>query len=121
MTYQQVTHSMAALQDDLPLRETTFFIVLCLADGPKHGYAILKDVETLSQGRIVLSTGTLYGALKRLLEQAWIERQDDDETAGRDRKSYALTEHGRRILQAETERLANMASLGKQVLQGGTS
>jgi DNA-binding PadR family transcriptional regulator len=101
------------VQTNLPLTEATFFILLSLAPGPSHGYAILKDVQTLSDKRIVLSTGTLYGALKRLLEQGWIERVEDassqDET-GRPRKAYALTDLGRRIFSAEVARLRTLVS-----------
>ncbi|MGB2911349.1 MAG: helix-turn-helix transcriptional regulator [Anaerolineales bacterium] len=61
----------------LPLREPTFFILLSLSPGPKHGYAILKEVEALSEGRVLLSTGTLFGAIKRLLDRSWIRRVDD--------------------------------------------
>jgi DNA-binding PadR family transcriptional regulator len=89
----------------LPLTETTLFILLSLAPGPNHGYAIMKDVEGLSGGRINLSTGTLYGAIKRLLESGWIERVQQPEPNGRDRKAYALTELGRTVLNAEVERL----------------
>jgi len=60
------------LHDILPLTEATFFILLSLAPGAKHGYAILKEVPLLSQQRVTLSTGTLYGALKRLLTAGWI-------------------------------------------------
>jgi DNA-binding PadR family transcriptional regulator len=93
-----------------PLREATFFILLSLAAGPAHGYAILQDVSSLSKGRVRLSTGTLYGALKRLLEQAWIERFDepDAERSGRIRKAYRLTDRGRRALDAETARLQGL-------------
>ncbi|MCA9887195.1 MAG: helix-turn-helix transcriptional regulator [Anaerolineae bacterium] len=105
--------------DYLPLREATFFILVCLADAPKHGYAILKEVEALSDGRIILSTGTLYGAIKRLLEQGWIERLDGDDTDGRDKKSYCLTDLGRRVLKAESNRLAHVAMLSQQVLSRG--
>ncbi len=98
------------LHAQLPLTEATFFILLSLAPGQNHGYAILKDVEALSAGRVKLSTGTLYGALKRLLDQDWIERVDDDapEASGRPRKAYRLTRLGRRILEAETARLRQM-------------
>lgn len=104
------------LAEYLPLREATFFIMVCLANDPKHGYAILKEVETLSDGRIILSTGTLYGAIKRLLDQGWIERMEADDTDGRDKKSYRLTDLGRRVLQAESNRLAHIATLGQRVL-----
>ena len=61
-----------------PLREPTLFILLALSKERKHGYAILKDVEVLSEGRVVLSTGTLYGALARLLEQGVIRKSTND-------------------------------------------
>jgi DNA-binding PadR family transcriptional regulator len=79
-----------------------------------HGYAIMKDVEALSEGRIRLSTGTLYGALKRLLDQDWIERveepapRDEQAEPGRPRKAYRLTRVGRRSLEAETARLERL-------------
>lgn len=91
----------------LPLTEATYFILLSLSPGPGHGYAIMKDVHHLSGGRVALSTGTLYGALKRLLAIDWIQRVDDpngDET-GRERKAYRLTDMGRAVLTAEVQRL----------------
>ena len=94
-------------QSFLPLTEVSAYILLSLASEPRHGYAIMKDVHFLSEERINLSAGTLYGALKRLLECGWIERFEDgekDET-GHPRKSYQLTSLGRAILAAETDRL----------------
>jgi DNA-binding PadR family transcriptional regulator len=110
------------VQPNLPLTEPTFFILLSLVPEPRHGYAILKDVESLSQGRIVFSTGTLYGALKRLLEQGWIERLDETglKGNGRLRKAYAITALGRQVLAAEVSRLrtlvkaARLRSAGEQ-------
>ena len=81
----------------LPLQEPTFFILLSLASGSKHGYAIMKDVAALSGGKVRMGTGTLYGALSRLLDQNLIERMDDldedptGESGGRIRKAYRLT------------------------------
>jgi DNA-binding PadR family transcriptional regulator len=100
-------------QDHLPLREATFFIILSLAPGPKHGYAIMKEVESLSEGRIALSTGTLYGAIKRLLNLGWIERKDSlaDPQNGRERKTYTLTKSGNQILTAEVSRLQKLVDL----------
>lgn len=94
-------------QSFLPLTEVSFYILLSIAPEPRHGYAIMKDVQSLSEGRINLSAGTLYGALKRLLESGWIERFDkgDLDETGRPRKSYQLTGLGRAILAAEIERL----------------
>jgi DNA-binding PadR family transcriptional regulator len=100
------------MQKFLPLREPTFFILLSLANGRKHGYAIMKDVEGLSNGKIVLSNGTLYGALTRLLDQGLIERFSVDEPpeSGRPRKAYRLSQSGRGVLNAEINRLENMLS-----------
>ena len=97
------------------------FILLSLAPGPRHGYAILKDVQMLSDDRIVLSTGTLYGALKRLLEQGWIERVDDPgpNDTDRERKAYALTQTGRRILKAEVERLQKLIATARRLRATG--
>lgn len=102
----------------LPLREPTFFILLSLATAEKHGYAILKDVETLSQGHVRLTTGTLYEALARLLEQGLIERafQEDDPGPGKPRKTYRLTHLGRLVIQAEAARLAMLAAAARSVM-----
>ena len=99
----------------LPLREPTFFILLSLSPGPKHGYAILKEVESLSEGRVKLSTGTLYRAIKRLLDRGWIRRVDDPipNNTDRERKSYDLTELGRRILNAEIARLQKLVRVAQ--------
>jgi DNA-binding PadR family transcriptional regulator len=96
-----------------PLREPTLYIMLSLSPGPKHGYAILKSVEDLSDGRVLLSTGTLYGALKRLLDQGWIRRVDDPIPNGteRERKAYILTDLGRRILNTEIARMKRLVSV----------
>jgi DNA-binding PadR family transcriptional regulator len=99
----------------LPLREPTFYILLSLAPGAKHGYAILKEVETMSEGRITLSTGTLYGAIKRLLDDDWIKRVNDPlpNYTDRARKAYALTEKGRRALMGEVERLQKLVTVAQ--------
>ena len=101
-----------------PLTETTFFILLSLAPEPKHGYAIMKEVQQVSERRVALSTGTLYGAIKRLLEQGWIQRVDpnkDEKTpaAGRPKKSYSLSDSGRKALKAEIARLETLVHLAQ--------
>ena len=110
------------VQEQLPLTETTFFIILSLAPGPKHGYAIMKEVEALSDGRVQLSTGTLYGALKRMLEGDWIERVENTEpdNSSRGRKAYRLTKLGRRILEAEMARLRQLVNLAELRTEGKT-
>ena len=114
----------------LPLREPTFFILLSLAPeaqngGHKHGYAIMKDVETLSRGKIRLSTGTLYSALARLLDQHLIERLNEPSDAeespsdihpGKPRKVYRLTHLGRRVLEANRNRMQALLETANAVL-----
>ena len=97
----------------LPLTETSFFILLSLATSPKHGYAIIKEVEAMSVQRVILATGTLYSALRRMLNDGWIMRVNDisSNEDARERKLYTLTELGERILQAETERLQKLVGL----------
>ena|SRR5438270_7362668 len=96
--------------ESLPLTEPVLLVLLSLAEQPRHGYSILKDVEHMSSGRVVLSTGTLYGALQRLLSQGWIERFEEDD-ASRNRRAYRLTAKGRRNLQAETDRMRKLTRL----------
>ena len=96
--------------EHLPLTEPVLLVLLSLAEQPRHGYSILKDVEQISGGRVKLSTGTLYGALHRLLDDAWIERIEEDESP-RDRRAYRLTSRGRRNLQQEVERMRQLTKL----------
>jgi len=92
----------------LPLSPAVFHILLALADGEMHGYAIMQNVEERSGGAVRVGPGTLYGAIKRLLEQKVVEERDapvgDDER----RRYYALTRFGRSVLRAEADRLESM-------------
>jgi DNA-binding PadR family transcriptional regulator len=105
----------------LPLTETTLLILVALSTTPKHGYAILKEVTTLSSSRITLSTGTLYGALERLLDQQWIERIDDPSgQSERGRKAYQLTQLGRDVLKAEMTRMEQVLRQARLRMAGAT-
>jgi DNA-binding PadR family transcriptional regulator len=110
-----------------PLREPTLFILLTLSKERKHGYAILKDVEMLSEGRVVLSTGTLYGALARLLEQGVIRKSTGDSGSSgsinrsdsadiRKRKYYELTQFGYRVLAVEIKRMGTILATASREL-----
>jgi DNA-binding PadR family transcriptional regulator len=109
--------------NNTPLREPTFLILLSLAPGPRHGYAILKEVESLSESRVKMSTGTLYGAIERLLEQDWIQRVDDPipNDTNRERKAYKLTELGHKALNVEIERLGKLVSVARSRTAEGAS
>jgi len=97
--------------DTKPLTEPVLLILMSLAAHPRHGYALLKEIETLSNGRVRLSTGTLYGALRRMLEDLWIERFEQEDTS-RDKQAYRLTTEGRRQLHRELERLKQLTRVG---------
>jgi len=96
--------------EQLPLTEPVLMVLLSLAEQPRHGYSIIKDVEQMSEGRVMLSTGTLYGALLRLLDRGWIERFEEED-ASRDRRAYRLTPLGRSSLKQEFERMKNLTKL----------
>jgi len=90
-----------------PLSEPVLLILTSLAGKPRHGYALMKDIEALSGGRVRLSTGTLYGALRRLLQDDWIERFEQEDTS-REKQAYRLTAEGRRQLQLELDRMKQL-------------
>jgi DNA-binding PadR family transcriptional regulator len=94
-----------------PLTEPVLLILMSLAEKPRHGYALIKDIEALSEGRVRLSTGTLYGALHRLLRSQWIERFEQDDTS-RDKQAYRLTAAGRTQLELELDRMKKLTRSG---------
>jgi DNA-binding PadR family transcriptional regulator len=90
-----------------PLTEPVLLILMSLAEEPRHGYALLKDIETLSRGRVRMSTGTLYGALRRLLQEETIRFHDQADTS-RDKQAYRITAAGRKRLEAELDRMKQL-------------
>src|SRR5690349_8450676 len=97
------------METKLPLSPQVFHILLAVAEGPVHGYAIIQGVERETDGAIRLGPGTLYGALKRLVEAGWVEETDRRPDPDRDderRRYYRLTAAGRRLLGADAARLA---------------
>jgi DNA-binding PadR family transcriptional regulator len=95
----------------LPLTPAVFHILLALTDSEKHGYAIMREVEETTEGRMVLGPGTLYGAIKRLLSADLIVETDERPDPALDdsrRRYYRLTDLGRQVLAAEAERLAHL-------------
>ena len=95
----------------LPLTPAVFHILITLADGETHGYAIMQEVARRSGGSVKLGPGTLYGAISRLLDDGLIEESDERPDPKMDdtrRRYYRLTNFGARVLAAETERLADL-------------
>ncbi|GAA2644496.1 PadR family transcriptional regulator [Paractinoplanes durhamensis] len=91
------------------MREPTFLILTALAAEPTHGYGVIRVVEELSQGEVVLQPGTLYGALDRLTEQGLVEVDREEAVDGRLRRYYRLTESGTAALTAQVARLRRNA------------
>lgn len=107
----------------LPLSPAVFHILLALADSERHGYGIMQEVKSHTEGQVRLAPGTLYGAIKRLLEKGVIEEADerpDPELNDERRRYYRLTAFGQRVLRAEAARLARMVqqAQAKQLLPG---
>jgi DNA-binding PadR family transcriptional regulator len=93
---------------DAPLTPALFHVLLSLADGEKHGYAILKEVAARTDDKVVLSTGTLYGIIRRLLADGWIRESALGSTERR--RAYRLTPLGRKVALAEAERLRDLVT-----------
>ena len=98
-------------EDFLPLPGDTFDVLVSLADGDRHGYAILQEIAERTDGRIRLSPSTLYAVVKRLLEAGLIEELRERPDPAHDderRRYYRLTALGRRVAQAEAARLTRL-------------
>lgn len=100
----------------LPLSSAMFHILVALADGDKHGYAIMKDVAQRTEGQVRLSAGTLYGIIGRLLGEGMIAEARQRPAPSLDderRRYYHLTEFGREVAVAEAERMETMLELAR--------
>ena len=104
----------------MTLREPTFLILTALAVAPRHGYGIIKDVEEISAGRVLLRAGTLYTALDRLCGDGWVEIDHEEVVDGRLRRYYRLSDTGADELAAETKRLNAMAAAATERLHQRT-
>ncbi|MFC9324863.1 PadR family transcriptional regulator [Kitasatospora sp. NPDC057015] len=87
------------------MQEPTLLLLTALADAPRHGYALIQEIAAISGGRVRMRTGTLYGALDRLLQQGLIRVESEEVVDGRARRTYALSDTGRTALAAEADRL----------------
>ncbi|MFB9930432.1 PadR family transcriptional regulator [Amycolatopsis halotolerans] len=99
------------------MSEQVFLILTALADEPKHGYGIVQAVEKLSENRVRLRVGTLYGVLDRLVADGWAERDKEEIHQGRLRRYYRLTDLGGRVLAEQARRLAANAAAADSVLR----
>lgn len=92
---------------------SAFHILLSLAEAPRHGYSIIKEVEEETAGAVRLGPGTLYRMLRQLLDDAWISEVDKSDEADPRRRYYRLTPRGKKVAQEEAARLANLVRLAR--------
>ncbi len=103
--------------DFIPLTPPVFHILLAISDGARHGYAIIKEVAVRSGGGVILSTGTLYAAMKRLLGDGLIEETDSGKgvvNVDVRRRYYCLTALGRKVARAEVNRMVELVNIAEK-------
>ena len=113
--------SRTDLDDVLPLTSTVFHVLVALAEGPRHGYAVAREVEDLSDGRVVMGPGTLYGSLSRMQDQGLIEEAanpGEDGLHAERRRYYRMTPLGSAALRSESARLLKAATVAQRRLGG---
>ena len=112
-----MAESLQNPEEYLPLTPAVFNILLTLADGEKHGYGIMLEVEVNTKGQVLMGPGTLYGSIKRMLQASLIEESDErvdpEMDDPRRRSYYRLTDLGRRILRMEAERLVSQVRIAR--------
>ncbi len=104
-------------RDLLPLTPAVLHILLALADGERHGYGIMREVEVRTGGEVRLGPGTLYGSIKRMLSDGLIEESDerpDLEMDDQRRRYYRITDFGRRVAGSEAERLVRLVKTARE-------
>ena len=100
-----------------PLTPAVLYLFLSLVDGPKHGYGIMKEIEAITNGRVKMGPGTLYGTIKRTLASSLIQEtgaRPDPEHDDERRRYYELTALGRDALAAETRRLSDLVLVARR-------
>ena len=112
MTSPRMNRVPDELHHLFPLTPAVFFVLFSLAQGEKHGYAIMQEVSALSDGKFRMGPGTLYTTIQRLLELSLIEEIDAD--SGGRRRCYRLTRTGRIVFKAEVGRMDAVVRLAHQ-------
>ena len=97
------------------LTEGVYLILISMLS-PRHGYAVMQNIEELTNGRVVLGAGTLYGAINTLLEKNWISAVGH--SAESRKKEYVITSTGKYVLRAEIKRLSELFKIGQDEMEG---
>lgn len=99
----------------IALTEAVYYILLSLYE-PLHGYGIIQNVDSMSNGRLVLAAGTLYGAISTLSEKKWIEALPGEKNSRK--KEYIITDAGKSVVEEEINRLEELLQNGKNIVRG---
>ena len=102
----------------VPLPVAQLHILLALAKGDKHGYAIMREVEVLTEGAVTMGPGTLYGAVKKMLKAGLVEEtaeRPDPEMDDQRRRYYRISGLGERVLEAEVNRMEQLARVARSI------
>lgn len=102
-----------------PLTESYYYILLCLYDGPNHGYGIMQKTLELSAGSVRLGSGTMYGAAGNMIRKGWIKEQPSEGGVFSRRRMYRLTDAGRDVLLGEIARLRHLTAVADIVIREG--
>lgn len=103
-------------KESIALTEAVYYILLSLYQ-QMHGYGIMQNVEKITDGRVRLAAGTLYGAINVLLERGWIRACAEDKNSRK--KEYIITEQGKEAVRTEIERLKELVRNGDSIIGGG--
>ena len=101
-----------------PLTESYFYILLCLYEKPNHGYGIMQDAETLSDGNVKIGSGTMYGATSNMMKKGWIRETVSEDPSDKRKRLYELTSEGKLILEEEIRRLRYLVNAADQIICG---
>ena len=101
--------------ENIALTEAVYYVLLSLHN-PLHGYGIMQKVESMSNGRVRLAAGTLYGALGNMVEKGWITALPGEKNSRK--KEYVITESGKKVAHAELLRLKELAANGENIIGG---
>jgi DNA-binding PadR family transcriptional regulator len=105
------------LDKNIPLTEALYYILLAVRT-PNHGYGIIQDISDMTEGRLNLGAGTLYGAINSMQLKGWLRLYSEDKES-RKKKQYLITEQGKEIFNNEVKRLNELVGNSKKMNEGG--
>ena len=100
-----------------PLTESYYYILLCLFEEPSHGYGIMQKTLSLSNSRVKIGSGTMYGAVSNMMKKGWIEETKSSNPEDDRKRLYELTMDGREVLIGEVKRLEALVASAKMVME----